>query len=259
MALYIITHKYLEELIESKDYKYLFVGGYKENEKNNQYIYDDIGDNISKKNENYCELTGLYWIWKNTDDEFLGLIHYRRFFTHNSFSANSRYFYTIDELNELLNYNEIIVSEKIYLSDQTLYDDYVHYHYQKDIDNLKVIINDYFPDFIESFDDVFSKRYYNPANMFYTRKELLNEYCEWLFSVLLKYEKITDISNYNAQQARIYGFIAERLLNVWIHKKCLKQIELPCIQTDSSIKLRFRKKIDKVLKKSIRIKAKYEK
>ena len=39
------------------------------------YARDNEGENISKKNPNYCELTGLYWAWKNLDAEYLGLAH----------------------------------------------------------------------------------------------------------------------------------------------------------------------------------------
>ena len=35
------------------------------------YIGDDTGDNISERNPYFCELTGLYWAWKNLDDDSL--------------------------------------------------------------------------------------------------------------------------------------------------------------------------------------------
>ena len=46
------------------------------------YTPDNTGDNISAKNPHFCELTGLYWAWKNLTCDYIGLCHYRRYFGH---------------------------------------------------------------------------------------------------------------------------------------------------------------------------------
>ena len=56
----------------------LFVGAIGKNDIH--YQRDDEGENISYKNPFYCELTGLYWAWKNMEDDYIGLVHYRRYF-----------------------------------------------------------------------------------------------------------------------------------------------------------------------------------
>ena len=74
----IATHK--QHFMPSDDmYLPLHVG--KSGKEELGYQGDDTGDNISAKNPNFCELTGLYWAWKNLPNDYLGLIHYRRFFS----------------------------------------------------------------------------------------------------------------------------------------------------------------------------------
>ena len=78
-TIYVITHKEIEDIKDS-EYKTLLVGATKNDTFPNDYEHDDRGENISYKNDSYCELTGLYWIWKNIHTEYIGLVHYRRFF-----------------------------------------------------------------------------------------------------------------------------------------------------------------------------------
>ena len=64
---------------EDKIYFPVQVGSY--GKENIGFARDDEGDNISQKNPYFCELTGLYWIWKNVDADYYGLVHYRRYFS----------------------------------------------------------------------------------------------------------------------------------------------------------------------------------
>lgn len=76
--IYMITHKSVDYI--PNGITPLFVG---DGTNEDSYIRDNIGDNISNKNKNYCELTALYWMWKNSNADILGLCHYRRFFGKN--------------------------------------------------------------------------------------------------------------------------------------------------------------------------------
>ena len=81
--IYIATHKKFN-VPNLNGYCALQVGA--EGKEKYGYLRDNIGNHISGKNANYCELTGLYWIWKNTDDSYKGLVHYRRYFGRNNLS-----------------------------------------------------------------------------------------------------------------------------------------------------------------------------
>lgn len=79
--IFVMTHKKIEELsdrtVMPEIYIPMQVG--RAGKEDLGYLGDDSGDNISDKNSSYCELTGMYWLWKNMDCDIIGICHYRRF------------------------------------------------------------------------------------------------------------------------------------------------------------------------------------
>lgn len=258
MTIFLITHKEVnKELLP--DGKLLFVGASSKKNIPSGYLRDDLGITISEKNSHYCELTGLYWIWKNGFDKYIGIEHYRRFFTKNSLSTNKRYFYTDKELEQIAKQNKIIVPRRLYVKDDSIYKHYARYHYESDLIALRKVIEDNTPDYLDAFDEAFKVNYFYPYNMLYCSKHYFDQYCEWLFKILSATEEEVDISNYNISQARLFGFLGERLLNVWIIKNQLPITEIPIIQINTSFKYRVRLELDRVFHTALREKALYEK
>ena len=63
--------------------------------------------------------------------------------------------------------------------------------------------------------------------MFIMKEELFDQYCAWMFDVLFTLEKRLDISSYNAYDARVFGFVSERLLDIWLRTKHLSYVDIP--------------------------------
>lgn len=194
------------------------------------YIRDNTGDNISLKNPYYCELTGLYWAVKNLECDYIGLVHYRRHFSKktNSIFKKDKFKYILSksEAEEILKKYDIILPKlrKYYI--ETLYSHYAHTHYSEHLDKTREILKDIYPEYVKSFDQVMNQTSGYMFNMFIMKKELANEYCEWLFNILGELEKKIDITKYDSYQARLYGRVSELLLNVWIKNKNLEYKEI---------------------------------
>ena len=108
--IYIAAHKKFN--VPNNDiYIPLQVGA--EGKPNLGYTLDCSGDNISLKNPYFCELTGLYWIWKNSNADYVGLVHYRRFF-YKSALSNIKNILSKNEIINILNKNDIILSQRGY-------------------------------------------------------------------------------------------------------------------------------------------------
>ena len=212
--IYVVTHKNIS-LKLPKNYKIIGVGN---NSIINEDLHDNTGDNISSKNKNYCELTALYWIWKNSNDDIVGLEHYRRMFLNDNIGEIG--LLNEDEILFILNNYDIIVPTLFNNKTRTVYQHYVEDHKKRDIELAQNIINSKYPEYNSSFNQVMNSKYEYGFNMMITRKDILDEYSQWLFDILFDLENKIDISKYDEYQKRIYGFLSERLFNVWLkHKK----------------------------------------
>lgn len=231
----IATHK--EYFMPSYNmYLPLHVG--KEGKQDIGYQGDNTGENISLKNPYFCELTGLYWAWKNLENDYIGLIHYRRFFTVKSYSERKNkqpedLYLTSEEAAELLEQYDVIVPSKRNYYIETLYSHYANTLHAEHLDVTREIIKEKCSQYLASFDKVMKQRSGYMFNMFIMSKELLNNYCSWLFPILFELEKRIPAEQYSAFHARFYGRVSELLFNVWLKQysesKPLKVKSIPFV------------------------------
>jgi hypothetical protein len=217
------------------------------------YQGDNTGDNISVKNTNYCELTGLYWAWKNLNCDYIGLCHYRRYFTNKSLieiyknKANKfDMILTESEVSNLLDSYDVILPKKRNYYIETIKSHYEHAHNIKDLEETRKIISSKYPNYLNNFDEVMNGKKLYLYNMFIMSKENFNKYCEWLFNILFELEKKIDISNYDEYQKRVFGFLSERLFNVWLLNNPQRIKELDAINMED---INWADKITKFLKR----------
>ena len=212
------------------------------------YTPDNTGDNISKKNESYCELTGLYWAWKNLNTDYIGLCHYRRYFGKrvwtNDIEKKKEAIFHRDDYEAILSKCDILLPKKRYYYIETVRSQYEHAHYKTDLDEVERIIAEKYPDYSDAFQKVMSRRSLYILNMFVMKKSLFDEYATWVFDILFTVEKKIDVSHRNDYQARVFGFLAERLFNVWLEQKHLLVAETYIVSLET---VQWNKKIGRFL------------
>lgn len=245
--IYIATHKKFH-VPTLKYYIPLQVGA--EGKDSLNYLQDNQGENISKKNSNFCELTGLYWIWKNKNDEYKGIVHYRRYFGKNNLSSNVNNIYSYDELVEMLQEVDIILPYIEYFKENTKEEILRLCCTEEIFEQLKESIKELYPDYLEDFNWYFSQNQTCLFNMMFCRKEYFDAYCKWLFDILFDLEDKVDLSYLNEYQKRLYGFLSERLLNIWVKHNRLKvkhlnvtNLEMPLGQKIKLIRRRITNRI----------------
>lgn len=201
------------------------------------YQRDDEGDNISAKNPYYCELTALYWAWKNLKADYIGLAHYRRHFAMKRSRARTPHgrlksVLKTNELNALLSDYDIILPKKRNYYVVNLYDHYANTMYVEPLDELRKIIMSEYPEYYAEMRKLEKRKTAHIFNMFIMRKDIFDDYCSWLFEILGKLEKVVDATKYNAFHARVYGRLSEWLLDVYIRTKKLNYAEIPVVNIE---------------------------
>lgn len=183
------------------------------------YQRDDEGENISTKNPYFCELTGLYWAWKNCNADYIGLAHYRRHFATSGKKNKDNLFESVlssAEADKLLDTADIILSKKRNYYIENLYDHYKHTMYVEPLDETRKILEEKCPEYLPEFDKLHTRTSAHMFNMAVMKKEILDEYCSWIFEVLFELEKRIDPAQYEAFHARYPGRISELMLDVWL-------------------------------------------
>lgn len=223
----VATHKNYD-MPNDGAYLPVFVGNAIHPENNPGFQGDDVGENISLKNKNYNELTAIYWAWKNLDADAVGLVHYRRYLVDNS-KKGSGFDKILSEqnLNQLLNSYDVILPKKRNYYIESNLSHYIHAHHEEPLNITKNVIKKYYPDYIEAYDIVMNRTSAHMFNMFVMKKVYFDQYSEWMFDILGKVEDKLDISEYDTYEARVYGFISELLLDVWLEVNRPKSIEVP--------------------------------
>lgn len=197
---------------------------------------DNVGDNISTLNPIYCEMTAAYWGWKNLEADYVGLCHYRRYFTLESMPIKSyikeKFFFYKKKMCKLfysgLHYSfqkQIVVwnknkfremavsfSEKLESElEKNSYDIIVPRPYEIACSNveqhfieigrdhiklLKEIVFEKYPDFYVFLNETLSNSRLYAANMFIMKKSLFEDYCKMVFDILEDHRKLVVSSHW---------------------------------------------------------------
>ncbi|MBQ9659239.1 MAG: DUF4422 domain-containing protein [Clostridia bacterium] len=198
------------------------------------YARDNVGENISKKNPYFCELTGLYWGWKNVNADYIGLAHYRRHFSvrkkiQKDEQGKFKCVLNEQELEKILEKADIVLPQKRKYYIENLYSHYKHTMYIEPLDETRKIIEEKYPEYIPEFDKLHKRTSAHMFNMCIMKKKYLDEYCTWLFDILFELEKRVDVTKYDSFHARFFGRVSELLLDVWINTKGYKYEEIKVI------------------------------
>lgn len=185
------------------------------------YPGDDTGENISRLNCYYSELTGLYWIWKNCKDvDYVGTCHYRRYLLN-----DKEQIFTQGELENLLASYDLITTKRVKLNNSYHFG-FAANHNIHALDMTGEVIREIYPEYYDTFIELVNGTETYFGNMLITAKPLFDAYAKWLFSIFaVVSERIELETGEDAYHKRVFGFISEFLLLVWVKVNSLKVYE----------------------------------
>lgn len=202
---------------------------------------DNIGDNINSYNKYYAEYSKFYWIWKNLKPEgIIGFCQYRRYFwlNHPDYSYLEKTFENIQDikdktnpanLKELLHDSDIIMTAPFCFPFETVEEQYCMASCQRACDwtLMRETLLKLYPEYEEDFDTFANSHWIYAVNMFITKSNIFNDYMEWIFNIFFHMSKEIKLPT-DPYQYRVYAYLAERLINLFIiHKKLnIKRVPL---------------------------------
>ncbi len=174
-------------------------------------LLDSDGENISEKNRNYSELTALYWIWRNRlifsskeeEWEYYGLAHYRRILE-----------ITEDDVLRLVGNRVDVVMPYLMPYEPDIEEHHKRYLKERDWEAVRRAIEEMQPEYAKVFPTILGQRYFYNYNLMLARKNVLKEYCEWLFPLLFRVEELS-IPKGKDRADRFMGYVGESLATLY--------------------------------------------
>ena len=155
MRLFVVTHK-ITKVKNSGIYTPIFVGKAKNPNLTlpKGYLMDNKKDNISYKNNSYCELTAIYWIWKNITEDIVGICHYRRYFARRKYINTLGSCITEKEIRKILKQYDVILPQKNLgeYNELVSRDFWNKYHYEKDWEITEKVLLEKYPEYKTTFE-----------------------------------------------------------------------------------------------------------
>ena len=184
------------------------------------YFTDDTGDNISHLNCYYAELSGVYWVWKNYKEaDCVGICHYRRFLTN-----ESGYVFSEKEYEEILEKYDIVTTKQLELPNSYYYG-FGSHHKINTLDETGQIIKEIYPEYYDTFIKLVNENKTYFGNIMVAKKAVFDEYAKWLFDIFFELQKRINLTFEDDYHKRVFGFISEFLLLVWVTVRKLKAFE----------------------------------
>lgn len=200
-------------------------------------LMDNCFDNISEKSCYYGELTGHYWVWKNLlhklDTEYVGFFHFNRFLDFNISNTNNIPFnetnifefknlfekYTEENMINCIKQYDIIVPQK-FVSPKNIYELYLDSSPKEEFDLAVNILKSTYPEYADSSEEILYGNELYACLIFIMRKELIEKYMEWIFSIFNKLEKQIDLNKYSQSiDNQVFVNIAEIFFNIWLNNE----------------------------------------
>lgn len=187
---------------------------------------DNTGENISSDNPRLCELTAIYWAWKNLDADYIGLAHYRRHFTTakkiRQLKMKDKFPIVLsrEEAEGILKQYDLILPNKRKYYIESIRSHFIHlpYTFEKDLNVLGETIKKLAPEYFDEYETVMNRSWAHMFNMFVMKREYFVQYCEWVFPILQEVDRKIDVKKYTSMEARAVAYFGEFMLDIWNEK-----------------------------------------
>lgn len=164
-------------------------------------LRDDTGTHISGKNRLYCELTAMYWIWKNglRGADYSGLFHYRRILDLRA-----------GDLCHLSTQTTDVVLPFPTVHEPNMDAHHARYIGTDDWQAALQALREVQPTYYEAYQQIKTQPYLYNYNMMLATPEVWEDYCGWLFPILMRTEEL-----HPRGTKRYVGYVGESFLTLY--------------------------------------------